>query len=198
MDFISPFLISFTLIFLSELGDKTQLLILSFSAKIKTIIIIIGIALGSLFSHGIAIMFGSLLGMIENPTLQATLQIITYFSFLLIGIITLFQKEKEDNNKKSIIQKITNISFNYVLMIAFLIIVGEIGDKTFLASMALGIQYPVHKIPIICGAVLGMILSNCIAIFLGKFLKKFLPEGLLKKLCGVLFILFGVFGLFFL
>lgn len=54
--------ISFLLIFLSELGDKTQILVLSFSTKLKTFTILIGVALGSFFSHGVAILFGSFLG----------------------------------------------------------------------------------------------------------------------------------------
>ena len=36
MEIIYPFLITFTLVFFSELGDKTQLLVLSFSTKNKT------------------------------------------------------------------------------------------------------------------------------------------------------------------
>ena len=35
MQYIYPFIISFIFIFLSELGDKTQILVLSFSAKNK-------------------------------------------------------------------------------------------------------------------------------------------------------------------
>ena len=35
MNFIYPFIISFMLVFFSELGDKTQLLVLSFSTKDK-------------------------------------------------------------------------------------------------------------------------------------------------------------------
>ena len=66
MQNLYPFIIAFTLVFVSELGDKTQILTLSFASKLKTHTILIGVALGSLLSHGIAIVFGSFLGNIEN------------------------------------------------------------------------------------------------------------------------------------
>lgn len=135
MLFIYPFIIAFTLVFMSELGDKTQLLALSFSSKLKTSTILLGVALGSLFSHGIAIIFGSFLGNIENITFQLVVKIITYFSFIFFGIITLKSSNVEKNNSNN--QKSTQNKFNYMLLIAFSIAIGEFGDKTFLASIGL-------------------------------------------------------------
>jgi len=198
MDIITPFLIAFTFVFLSELGDKTQLLILSFSAKLKTFTILIGIALGSLFSHGFAILFGSTLGNIENSNFEHIIQIITFLSFILIGVYILFFQKEKDDDKKSTLKFIANLKINYVLIIALSIAVGELGDKTFLASIGLGVNYPDFKISLILGAILGMVVSDCIAIFLGKFLSKKLNTNTINKLSGALFLLFGILGLIFL
>ena len=59
MELFYPFLIAFSMVFVSELGDKTQLLVLSFSNKGQTFKILLGVAIGSFFSHGLAILFGS-------------------------------------------------------------------------------------------------------------------------------------------
>ena len=184
--------------FLSELGDKTQLLILSFSAKLKTFTIIIGIALGSLFSHGFAILFGSSLGNIQNSTFEHIIQIITFLSFILIGIYILFFQKESENDKKSALNFIANLKINYVFIIALSIAVGELGDKTFLASIGLGVNYPNYKTSLILGAILGMVVSDCIAIFLGKLLSKKLNTNTINKLSGSLFLLFGILGLIFL
>lgn len=193
LEFIYPFFISFILVFISELGDKTQLIALSFSSKLKFYIIILGVALGSFFSHGIAILFGSFLGNIENTIFQNILKIITYTSFIIFGIITIKQKNSDENilsKNNSIMKK--NIS--YILFIAFSIAIGELGDKTFLASIGLGIQYPCFKIMLICGAIFGMIVSDSIAIIFGKFLSKKVPDNIINLCSGLLFLIFGFIG----
>ena len=193
--FIYPLVIAFILVFISELGDKTQLLVLSFSSKLHTSTILLGVALGSFLSHGLAIIFGSILGNIENAFLHSLLEIITYTSFLIFGFITLFSHKNNNTENKSLLSKhMSNLSLNYILIIAFSIAIGELGDKTFLASIGLGIQYPSQKILLIIGAILGMVISDLFAILLGKFLTKKLPENILEKFSGILFLIFGFIG----
>lgn len=195
--YVYPLIIAFTLVFISELGDKTQILVLSFSSKLRTTTILLGVALGSLLSHGIAIAFGSFLGNIENDSIHFLLELITYISFLIFGFFTLLSNKNENsNNNSSAIKNINKLKLNYIFIIALSIAIGELGDKTFLASIGLGIQYPAQKTLLIIGAILGMILSDLIAIILGKFLSKKLPENILEKFSGILFLIFGFIGIF--
>lgn len=194
MEVIYPLFIAFILVFLSELGDKTQLLVLSFSTKLKTFTILLGVALGSLLSHGIAIIFGSTLSTLGNESFQTALKLITYISFILFGIITLLPEREKEKSKTGLMKKISSLGFNYVLIIALSIAVGELGDKTFLSSIGLGIQYPNYKIPLIIGAILGMIVSDTIAIILGKILSQKVSDKFIKLLSGLLFIIFGILG----
>ena len=187
------------LVFLSELGDKTQLLVLSFSSKVKSVWILLGVCLGSFFSHGIAILFGSSIGLLENDIFHFYLELFTYFSFLLFGIFSLFSSsEKESGKKGSLLQKLASLNLGYVFMIAASIAIGEFGDKTFLASIGLGISYPHKKIFLIAGAILGMVVSDSIAILLGKFLSHKVSETTMQKISSLLFIFFGIVGLIFL
>jgi len=195
MEVIYPIFIAFILVFLSELGDKTQLLVLSFSTKLKTATILLGVATGSLLSHGIAIIFGSSLSAVGNETFQITLKFITYISFILFGIASLLPEKEKETSKTGLMKKISTLGFNYVLIIALSIAVGELGDKTFLSSIGLGIQYPSSKVYLILGAVLGMIVSDLLAIVLGKLLSQKISDKFIKLLSGLLFITFGVIGL---
>ena len=195
MNFIYPFLISFIIVFFSELGDKTQLLVLSFSTKDKAKNILFGVAIGTFFSHGLAILFGSKIASFDNKFFQTFLQFFTYFSFLICGICGLFPKNQKQNSKKSsFLEKVCNFKINYIFIVALSIILGEIGDKTFLASLGFGLQYPEYKISLILGSIFGMVCSNSIALFFGKFLNnKFRPETI-EFLSNLIFILFGLLG----
>ena len=154
MEALYPFFITFIIIFLAELGDKTQLLVLSFTAKSKTRNILLGVALGTFFSHGLAILFGSNIGGLQNEYVLFVLKVITYLVFLILGIIGFLpEKNVEKKSEKNLINFLGHSSLNYVFIIAITIMVGELGDKTFLASLGLGFEYPNFKIALIAGAV---------------------------------------------
>ena len=199
MPLVYPFLVSFFMVFLSELGDKTQLLVLSFSTKSRAKNVLLGVAIGTFFSHGLAILFGSKLASFENVSFQFYAEILTYLSFLLFGIwgfIPKREKESSSGSKFSLLQKLSNLKLNYVLLIAFNIVVGEFGDKTFLASLGLGLQYPEFKLSLIAGSICGMVGSNSIALFFGRFLGNRFNPKFVEILSNVIFVVFGLVGLF--
>ncbi len=196
MNFLYAFLICFCIVFCSEIGDKTQLLVLSFSHKSKASSILLGVALGTFFSHGLAIIFGSKIGTLSNGNLKFYLNIITYASFLLIGISGFFMKDDEDENgtRNKFLRKISNLKINYIFIVAVCIFIGEIGDKTFLSSLGMGIQYPNYKLALILGSICGMACSNFFAILFGKFLYQKFDNKVISFVSNLLFIIFGIIG----
>lgn len=204
MNMFYPLIVSFTIIFFAELGDKTQIMVLSFSTKSKTKNILIGIALGTFLSHGMAILLGSKLGSISNVHFSYLLNLFTYISFILFGIIGFISMKKnsspssdEETNKAGLISKLTKLKLNYIFIIAFCILVGELGDKTFLSSIGLGIQYPEYKFSLIIGSILGMVCSNVLAIIFGKLISMKFNQHLIEIISNSLFIIFGILGLLF-
>lgn len=201
MEVIYPFFLAFIMVFIAELGDKTQLIVLSFSSSVKPKIILLGVALGSFFSHGVAIIFGSQISLMENPIFHNVLEIVTYLSFILMGIISLLPKKEkissDNSSKQSLIEKISHLKLNYCLIIALTIMIGELGDKTFLASIGFGIEYPNSKLLLVLGAIFGMVVSDGIAVLFGKFLNRYISEATMQKLSGILFLIFGILGFLF-
>lgn len=201
MEYLYPMLVAFMMIFVAELGDKTQLLVLSFSGALKARTILLGVAFGSLFSHGIAIIFGSQIGLLENQFLHHVLEIITYLSFIVIGLLSLVPKKEKicpnSDKKEGLIQHILHLKLPYTFLIALTIAIGELGDKTFLASIGFGIEYPNAKVLLVIGAILGMVISDSIAILCGKFLSNHISEAMMQKVSGILFLIFGIVGFLF-
>ncbi len=198
MDFVYTFFIAFMLIFVSELGDKTQLIVLSFSNKLKASRILLGVAIGTLLSHGVAILFGSHLGLV-NEHFRFYLSILTYVSFILFGIWGLLHHDTETSHldmldKTNIKNKWEHSHLYFVFLIAISILIGELGDKTFLASLGLGIEYPYNKFSLVLGSVSGMVASNSIAIMFGKFLDAKLNPVYVHILSNLLFLVFGLAG----
>ncbi len=202
MNALYPLLLSFTIIFFAELGDKTQIMVLSFSTKSRMKHILLGIALGTFLSHGLAILFGSQLGSIHNENISYYLNLFTYISFILFGILGFISMKNSsldniENHKTGIISKLCNLKINYIFIIAFCILVGELGDKTFLSSIGLGIQYPEYKISLIIGSILGMVCSNLLAIVFGKLLSMKFHQNIIDIISNSLFVIFGIIGLIF-
>ncbi len=203
MQYIYPFVVSFIFIFLSELGDKTQILVLSFSARNKTHHILLGVALGTLLSHGLAITFGSKIGTIDNDNFVFYLKLFTYCTFLIFGFIGFLTAKKsvstettsETDSESHIIKFLSTLTKNCTLLVACAIAVGELGDKTFLTSIGLGIEHPNFKIPLILGSICGMVASDSIAIFFGKWLGSKFSNNIIEILSNSIFILFGVIGI---
>lgn len=199
MSFLYPFFIAFFIIFLSELCDKTQLLVISFSSKLKSYIILFGVAIGTFLSHGVAILFGSAIGSLQNPFFHNILMFFTYLSFLFFGVITFIKREDNEEishvSKRGFLHNISKLPIGYILVIAFCIATGEIGDKTFLAALGLGISYPECKFFLVLGAILGMVLSDYLAILFGKFLSSKISPHMMSVLSGIIFLLFGIVGM---
>ena len=184
------------------MGDKTQLLVLSFSTKNRIKNILLGVAIGTFFSHGFAILFGSQVAYFSSDTFQFYFKIFTYASFVLFGIVGFLPKKDSSNydnhvftsSKSNFLQRFGSLHLNCIFMVALCILVGELGDKTFLASLSLGFQYPYAKLPLVFGSVCGMVSSNLIAIFCGRLIGNRLNQHFVEVLSNVSFIVFGCLG----
>lgn len=182
------FFTSFSLILLSEMGDKTQLFVLSSALRNSPLKILIGVGIGTFFSHGIAIILGSFIGSLSQ-NFQIYIKILSYISFIIIGIFSLIKKEEEDSKNSGF------SSSKIIFAVAVAIFIGELGDKTQLASISLSMQYPSSTLFLIFGAIFGMIVANSLAIILAMCLNKKIPQPIIEKMSSIAFIIFGLIGL---
>lgn len=173
-----------TLIFIAEMGDKTQILSMAFATKFKIRQILIGVALGAALNHGLAIAFGTLLSRYVPLEL---LQLLAGGLFVFFAFWSLQAQEAEEEDVKS--------AYGPVLTVALAFFLGELGDKTQLTALTLsaGARSPLL---ILAGTVSGMVLTSLIGILVGIKLGDKIKELHLKIGAFSVFMFFGLQKIF--
>lgn len=172
---------SFLLVFVSEMGDKTQLLALVLAARFrKPIPIMFGILLATLLNHALASYIGTFItyyvsGDILKWTLAAT--------FIGFGFWMLIPDKDEGYEK--------NHSWGPFLTTTVAFFFAEMGDKTQLSTIALGAKFAAPMM-VTLGTTLGMLVADGLAVFFGHNFTEKLPMKFVHRIASALFILFGV------
>lgn len=179
-------LVSLGVVFLAELGDKSQLMTMTYALRYRWWVVLSGVGIASFLVHGVSVTIGHFLGLTlpERPIAFAAAVI-----FLLFAAWT-WREGRDDGAGKVR----TPVAPRHVLLaIVSSFVLAELGDKTMLATVALASDYNWAGVWI--GATLGMVLADGVAIAVGAVLHKQLPERLLHRSAAILFLLFGLWML---
>lgn len=182
------FIEAFVMVFIGEMGDKSQFLALAFATTYPMRTVLGGVSLGIGLNHGLAILAAVLIaGVFNNLTF---LQIIAGILFLFFGLSALkmdYDEEEEEAVKAS--------SMGPVLTVASAFFVGELGDKTQLMAMTLAMNSERPAV-IFLATVSSMILVSLFGILVGKYVGKKIPQVTLNYFAAFLFLLFGTLKLY--
>ncbi|AZZ36195.1 hypothetical protein CIK05_05105 [Bdellovibrio sp. qaytius] len=172
---------STVLVFISEMGDKTQLLALVLAARYKKPVPIIGgIFIATLLNHALASYAGSFI----TPYIsQDILRWILAATFIGFGLWMLIPDKDEGLN--------TNDRYGAFLTTLIAFFIAEMGDKTQLATVALGAKYN-SVVAVTVGSTLGMMLANVPAVIFGKWFTNRIPMKWVHRVASILFIGFGL------
>jgi putative Ca2+/H+ antiporter (TMEM165/GDT1 family) len=77
----------------------------------------------------------------------------------------------------------------------FFVVLAEIGDKTQLATISLAIEYR-NMFSVLLGTTTGMVIADAIGIMAGIIMKKHIPENVVKWISALIFMLFGLAGIY--
>ncbi len=174
------FLWSFFFIAVAEMGDKTQLVALSFATKYKPAKVLLGIFIGTLVIHLFSVMIGE---KISAYIPMHYLKIAIGLSFVGFAVWTLKGDTYEDGEKKS-------CKLGPIATVAIAFFLAELGDKTQLATISLAAQYR-SFMGVWLGSTLGMVAADGIAIIIGIIAGKKLPEKMIRYISAGIFFLFG-------
>ena len=182
MEWVQAFLVAFGVIFVAELGDKSQLMALAFAARYRPFPVLAGIALGAAAMFALSVAVGAVLG-VALPT--RAINIVAGLAFLGFAAWTL---RGDDDGEDENAPEVSNRSVVVATASAFL--VAELGDKTMLAAITLASTNGL--VGTWSGATLGMVAADALAIAVGAVLGKCLPAHAIRIGAAVLFVVFGV------
>jgi len=180
---VQALLLSFGIIFVAELGDKSQLMALAFAARYRPMPILVGITIATAVVHAFSVVAGALLGA-ALPT--KTINIVAGVAFLGFAAWTV-RGDRLDEDEAA---KADRSARSAVLAAAVAFFLAELGDKTMLATITLATTEGLWGTWV--GSTLGMVAADALAILVGALLGKRLPERAIKIGASASFVLFGV------
>lgn len=177
------FLLSFGVIFVAELGDKSQLMAMTLATRYRPWPILAGITLATGCVHAVSVLVGAAAGK-SLPTDWITL--IAGIAFLAFAAWTLRGDELTDDDEASAARR----GRSAVVTASIVFFLAELGDKTMLATITLATREGLFGTWL--GSTVGMVVADALAIGVGAALGKRLPERAIRFGAASLFLAFGV------
>ena len=184
---LSIFLVTALVVFLAELGDKTQLVCMAFVARFGVWKVLAAVSAAVVVNTGLAVVLGEGLSRIVP---FSTLQIVAGVGFLGFGLWSLRSEEEDENcpdpNRKK---------GSPFWTVFFTFFVAELGDKTQLVTLGLAAK---QGLPLITwlGASTGLIGAQALGIFMSGFIAKHVPPRALQLGAAAIFFVFGTLSLY--
>ncbi|MFI6502114.1 TMEM165/GDT1 family protein [Nonomuraea typhae] len=180
---MEAFWISLVAIFVAELGDKSQLMAMTFATRFKAWPVLAGITIATTVVHLFSVAIGGLIG---DALPTTAISIVAGIAFLGFAVWTLRGDElSEEESKKA--QRTTR---NAIIAVTVAFFLSELGDKTMLATIVLATQH--GWVGTWIGSTVGMVAADALAIVVGRMLGKHLPEKVIRYGAAAAFAVFGV------
>ena len=181
--FLAATALSFAVIFVAELGDKSQLMALTFATRFRPWPVLIGITAATAVVHLVSVGIGYGLGA-ALPT--GWISLVAGVAFLVFGAWTLRGDTLTEDEKG----KAEQATGSAILAVGGAFFLAELGDKTMLATITLATQH--GWLGTWAGSTLGMVAADALAILVGRLLGRHLPEKIIKYGAAALFAIFGI------
>jgi Ca2+/H+ antiporter, TMEM165/GDT1 family len=182
MDFL-PLFTTFALIIVGELGDKTQLTVISLSCQYKPWHVFAGAMIAFLLVDGVSTVIGGpLLALLPVNVVH----LVSGAVFIAFGIFSLLRKNKEDEAVRKTGRFPVFSAFSLVALM-------ELGDKTQIITITLAAQY--SPAMVLVGLILAFAFLTAIAVLIGARVVSRLPMKWIRLGTSVLFIVLGTLSI---
>lgn len=178
---MTAFLTTFLMVFLAELGDKTQLLVMAFAAKYRWQTVMLAVLIATVANHLVAIIIGIYVNTVINMDYIHLAAAATFFIF---GIGTLISNDREEKLK----DKRMLINPFWTVAVAFFL--AETGDKTQLATIAMAARFG-EWLPLLIGTTAGMIAADGLGVLAGTVINRYVSQKRIQIFSAIFFLICG-------
>jgi Ca2+/H+ antiporter, TMEM165/GDT1 family len=179
---VDAFLLSFAVIFVAELGDKSQLMALAFATRYGAIDVLVGISIATLLVHLGSVLLGAVVAT-ALPT--RAISIVAGLAFFVFAAWTL----RGDTLDEEGAAKASRTTGSIIVAVGSAFFLAELGDKTMLATITLATRE--EPVGTWLGSTAGMVAADAIAIAVGRLLGSRLPERAIRFGAAAAFVIFG-------
>jgi putative Ca2+/H+ antiporter (TMEM165/GDT1 family) len=180
---LEAFWISLAVIFVAELGDKSQLMAMTFATRFKFWPVLAGITIATTVVHLVSVAVGKLIG---DALPSTAIAVVAGVAFIGFALWTLKGDELSDEEEG----KARRTTRNALVAVTVAFFLSELGDKTMLATITLATQH--GWVGTWIGSTVGMVAADALAIVVGRLLGKHLPEKVIRYGAAAAFAVFGV------
>lgn len=177
-------LVALGVVFLAELGDKSQLIALTFAARGRPLAVLAGIAVACMVLQAIAVGVGAV---VSEALPDRAIEIVAGLAFFGFALLALRGDDVDEGVDASRVPR-TAVSIAMAAGTAFFI--AELGDKTQLATLTLASTNGALGTWI--GAVIGEVAADALAVVVGARVGARLPARTLRLVSAGAFAVFGL------
>ncbi len=174
------------IVFLAELGDKTQLVALGFGARHRLAPVLAGVAIAYMATNLLSVLIGGLIGEALPTRAVGIGGGVLFLVFAAWGLRPGQDDDEDDDGEVATGPGGGRV----VLTVASAMFVAELGDKTMLATATLAAQG--SPVLVWIGATFGIIASGVIGVLVGRAIGARIPEKSTRIGSSLLFAVFGV------
>jgi Ca2+/H+ antiporter, TMEM165/GDT1 family len=178
---MEAFWLSTGVVFVAELGDKSQIMTLAFASRFEAWKVVVGITAAAAAIHAVSVLVGSTVAGVLPPDVIDVAAGVVFIGF---GVWTALSDPFSGDGERERRHR------SPVLAVAATFLLAELGDKTMLATVTLSSTE--SAVPVWLGATVGMVGANLLAIVVGRQLGRRLPGRILRWAAAGTFAVFGV------
>jgi putative Ca2+/H+ antiporter (TMEM165/GDT1 family) len=188
LPFLGAVAIAAGAIFVAEFGDKSQLLVLAFATRHAALPVIAGLVVAAALVQGISVAVGATLGAVLP---ELAIAVVAGLAFLAVAAWTLHgDADVDDGVEAASASARRRGGIGLAALVATTFAIGELGDKTMLATFALAARQ--DPVATWIGATAGMVAANLVAVAVGRQVGTRLSPRVIRIGSAALFAIAGV------